>query len=51
MIGKDSNGIILKYPARTCKYCKKYPCFTGINICKCDFAQYGCLYFKDIRCI
>lgn len=43
MLGKDRWGIEYKFPLRTCKDCKKYPCISGMNRCKCDFARYGCL--------
>ena len=33
---------MIKYSDRSCKKCKNYPCFIGINKCKCDFAKYGC---------
>lgn len=37
--------MIIKYSDRSCKKCKKYPCFKGIDKCKSDFAKYGCLDF------
>lgn len=43
---KDKFGVKYKFPTRSCKNCKKYPCFQGIKLCKCDFAKYGCLYYK-----
>lgn len=43
---KDEFGVKLKYPDRTCKSCGKYPCFVGIENCRCDLAQYGCTYYK-----
>lgn len=43
-IGKG--GIKYKYPTRSCRKCKKYPCFDGIEKCSCDFAKYGCTLFK-----
>lgn len=44
---RDKFGTKLKYPNRTCKDCKEFPCFTGIENCKCDFAKYGCInYFE-----
>lgn len=47
---KDKYGIRLKYPERTCKTCRRYPCFTGIDKCRSDFAKYGCnLYLEDSR--
>jgi hypothetical protein len=46
-IVKDKDGIKLKYPGRSCKNCKKYPCFTGIEKCVSNFASYGCLYYND----
>lgn len=39
---KDEYGTKLKFPKRSCKECKKYPCFAGIELCKSDFAKYGC---------
>ena len=43
---KDKFGIKLKFPERSCKQCKRYPCFTGIDKCVCDLATYGCTLFK-----
>lgn len=46
---KDKFGVKLKYPERTCKTCRRYPCFAGINKCVSDFAKYGCtLYVEPI---
>lgn len=46
-LDKDSSGVKYKHLDRTCKECKRFPCFEGIGICKCDFAKYGCrLYIK-----
>ena len=44
---KDKFGIKLKYPERTCKKCKRYPCFTEIDKCVCNFATYGCTLYKE----
>ena len=41
-IDKDSEGVKYKYLDRSCRQCKRCPCFEGIEICKCDFAKYGC---------
>lgn len=41
-LDKDSAGVKYKHLDRTCKECKRFPCFEGIEICKCDFAKYGC---------
>ena len=46
-IVKDKFGVKLKYPQRSCKNCKKYPCFNGIINCKSDFAKYGCIYYSE----
>lgn len=43
---KDKFGVKLKYPERTCKECSNYPCFSEIHSCVCDFATYGCIYYK-----
>ena len=43
---RDKDGIRLKYVDRSCKNCKLYPCFTGIDKCLSDFAQYGCILYK-----
>lgn len=43
---KDPFGIKLKYPYRTCKDCQNYPCFPEIDICKSDFAKYGCIEYN-----
>lgn len=42
---RDKDGVIYKYPNRTCKECKKYPCFRGIENSVCDFAKYGCIEY------
>lgn len=44
---KDKFGVKYKFPTRTCKECKSYPCFVGFELCKCDFAKYGCTYYKE----
>lgn len=44
---RDNYGVKLKYPDRTCKQCRKYPCFEGIEICSSDFAKYGCFYYSE----
>lgn len=46
-LDKDENGVKYKFPERTCKGCTKYPCFQNMEICKCDFAKYGCSEFKS----
>lgn len=46
-VAKDKFGVKLKYPERSCKNCKKYPCFSGITNCKSDFAKYGCNYYSE----
>ncbi len=43
---KDKDGIKLKFPTRSCKQCKKYPCMKNFELFKCDFAKYGCKQFK-----
>ena len=45
-IVKDEFGIQLKYPDRSCKSCKQYPCMQNFEIFKCDFASYGCKDFQ-----
>lgn len=44
-VKKDEFGVKIKYPDRTCKKCKKYPCFLGIEKCVSNFAAYGCRLF------
>lgn len=44
---RDKFGVKLKYPKRSCKNCRKYPCFVGIDKCKSDFAQYGCIFYSE----
>lgn len=44
-IVRDRFGVKIKYPERSCKQCINYPCFTGIENCKCDFARYGCVTY------
>ena len=48
-VSKDKYGVKLKYPERSCKDCRKYPCFSGIENCKSDFAKYGCTYYSEIE--
>lgn len=43
----DKFGVRYKYTDRTCKSCRKYPCFSGIENCVCDFAKYGCIYYSE----
>lgn len=42
IINKDKYGVKIKYPDRSCKTCRRYPCFEGIKLCRSDFAKYGC---------
>jgi hypothetical protein len=46
-LNKDKNGVKLKFPDRTCKECKRYPCFIGIENTLSDFAKYGCIFYSD----
>ena len=46
-VKQDEFGVKLKFPDRTCKSCRKYPCFEGIKKCSCDFAKYGCTYYSE----
>ena len=46
-IKKDKFGVKLRFPDRTCKSCRKYPCFEGIKKCSSDFAKYGCKDWSD----
>ena len=47
---KDSWGVQLKFPDRTCSNCMRYPCIIGQENCRCDFAKYGCInYFGNIH--
>ena len=39
---EDKWKIKFKFPERTCKDCKRYPCIINQQILKCDFAKYGC---------
>lgn len=36
-----------KFPERSCQECKKYPCFTGQENAKADFAKYGCINYIE----
>lgn len=47
---RDKDGIIYKYPERTCLKCKKYPCFRGQSNLSCDFAKYGCVSWVANDC-
>ena len=47
LIGKDEEGVKYKYPNRSCKQCRRFPCFEGIEICKSDFAKYGCSQYLE----
>jgi len=42
---RDINGIKYKFPNKTCKDCRLYPCMEFANL-KCDFAKYGCKSYK-----
>lgn len=44
---KDKWGVKLKFPERSCSECKRNPCFSGIENCKCDFAKYGCKLYSN----
>lgn len=44
---RDKYGVKLKFPERTCKQCKKYPCFPEINMGVCNYAAYGCFDYND----
>lgn len=46
-VQKDKFGVRLKFPERSCKSCRKYPCFEGIKKCSSDFAKYGCTYYSE----
>lgn len=35
----------LKFPERSCKDCKFYPCILGHENLKSDFAKYGCTIY------
>lgn len=45
--GKDKDGVKYQHPERTCKDCKKYPCFRGMENRRCDYAKYGCVNYRD----
>lgn len=47
-VTKDRFGVKMKYPNRTCKNCKKYPCFNDMDKCKSDFAKYGCTNYSEM---
>lgn len=36
-----------KYPERSCNKCKNYPCFSGQENMKADYAKYGCKNFIE----
>ena len=44
---KDPDGVKYKYPDRSCVECSRYPCFRNMEVCKCDFAKYGCVSYKQ----
>lgn len=44
---RDECGTKLKFPNRSCKECKKYPCFEGINKCLSNFAAMGCKLWSN----
>lgn len=46
-LGKDEFGVKLKFPARKCSFCKKYPCFKGMDKCVSNFAAYGCIKYNE----
>lgn len=41
----DRTGIKYKFPERTCKVCKNYPCNEDLEELDADFAKYGCQYY------
>lgn len=43
---RDSEGILYKFPDRTCKECRIYPCHRGIEKAQCDMAKYGCRKYQ-----
>ena len=45
-VNRDAEGVRYKYLDRSCNKCIRYPCFEGIEICKSDFAKYGCKNYK-----
>lgn len=47
VIFKDKDGFHYKHPERSCKRCKNYPCISGMDKLKGDFASYGCTLFED----
>lgn len=42
----DEEEIRLRVPNHSCDTCAYYPCFLGMENCKCNFAQYGCRSYK-----
>lgn len=44
---KDKDGIVYKFPDRSCTHCKKYPCMQNFASLVCDFAKYGCFSYKE----
>lgn len=44
---KDKYGVNLKFPQRSCEECMRYPCiYKQQEVCRCDFAKYGCVNYK-----
>lgn len=37
-----------KFPNRSCKECKEYPCMKGQNVLRSDFAKYGCKHYLQM---
>lgn len=45
---RDPDGVLYKFPNRTCKDCTEYPCMKDMDTTfVSDFAKYGCTKYKD----
>lgn len=47
MTVRDKDNVKLKYPERTCKECKRYPCRNGLDNLRADLSKYGCSLYSD----
>lgn len=44
---KDEDGFSYKHPERNCNKCLNFPCISGMDKLRGNFAAYGCVNFSD----
>ena len=47
LITKDADGFHYRHPERSCSKCLKYPCITGMENLRGDYAKYGCVNYEN----